>query len=544
MTRRSYLIGLSAALLLLTTEAVLGQTQRGMKWEEGVDETKEIKVPPTVAQPAAVALEGTINPTEYFVGPSDAMAVNIWTSPPLSFSLMVTPEGTLIIPTVGELHVADLTLAQAKEYVIAEVRKRYLTAQVTATLIKPRPIIVTVLGNVPNPGLYQMSAVDRANAVIDEASRGSKTVLEGVSKRNIVLTHNDGSKTHVDLMKFLATKEDRWNPYLRGGDVVAVPRTNMQRNIFAVYGEVNVPGRFEYVDGDSVLEALQLAQGFTRLAIRDSVEFSQLSSDGTAMQTRIINLDAIAERREPNISLLPGDRILVKARPEMREDYTVAIAGEVVSPGTYPITRNRTKLSEIIREAGGVTDFADLNSAELNRRSISPADLDMERLTSLRGGVSPDDSAYYYLETDLRIRKEIVNVDFHKLIEHNDSTQEVYLRAGDYIYVPSVRKTVYVFGQIVIPGHVPFVEGEPLDYYVRKAGGFTDRAREGDVKIVKARTKQWLSPSETTIEEGDYVWVPKEVEHSFAYYMGILGQTASILSVGVSIVLLVIQSRK
>jgi hypothetical protein len=158
--------------------------------------------------------------------------------------------------------------------------------------------------------------------------------------------------------------------------------------------------------------------------------------------------------------------------------------------------------------------------------------------------VSPDDSAYYLLETNLRIRKEIVNVDFEKLFVRNDSTQDVLLRNDDYIVVPSTRKTIYVFGQVVTPGHVGYVNGENVEYYIRKAGGFTERARSGDVKIVKAKTRQWLSPDETRVEEGDYVWVPKEPERPFSYYMNILGQTASIVSVAVSIVLLVIQVNK
>jgi hypothetical protein len=83
-----------------------------------------------------------------------------------------------------------------------------------------------------------------------------------------------------------------------------------------------------------------------------------------------------------------------------------------------------------------------------------------------------------------------------------------------------------------------------VEFYVTKAGGFTERARQGDVKIVKAKTRQWSAPKETTIEEGDYVWVPKEIERPFAYYMSIIGQTASIVSVAVSIVLLVIQINK
>ena len=68
----------------------------------------------SLAQPAGVALESPVDPNAYYVGPSDVIAVNFWMSPPQSYSLTVTPEGTLIIPTVGEVMVSGMTLASAK----------------------------------------------------------------------------------------------------------------------------------------------------------------------------------------------------------------------------------------------------------------------------------------------------------------------------------------------------------------------------------------------------------------------------------------------
>jgi hypothetical protein len=81
-------------------------------------------------------------------------------------------------------------------------------------------------------------------------------------------------------------------------------------------------------------------------------------------------------------------------------------------------------------------------------------------------------------------------------------------------------------------------------YYVEKAGGLTDNARGGDIMIIKRANRQWLAPGETTIEEGDHVWVPKELQRSFAYYMNIIGQTASVIGVAVSLGLLVNQLTK
>lgn len=540
----------AAFLFAAAFPRLLSAQNRSLFDRDDMSSSLQTKILSQAPQVGGVALESTVDPEKYYVGPSDVLAVNVWTSPPISFTLTVTPEGSLIVPTVGEIPVADLLLAQAKEKVLAEVRKKYIAGLVTVTLVKPRGIIVSVLGNVMNPGLYTLSSIDRATKALEEANRAPATIASqgqagppsypsDMSTRNIVIRHRDGTEARVDIAKFLATKEDVWNPYLREGDVLIVPKKNMTKNVFGIYGEVNAPGRYEFVEGDSVLDALNIGQGFTRLAIKDSAEFSRLNSDGTILATRVIDLGAIDEHRAPNIALESGDRIIVKSRPELREDYRVYVGGEVLYPGMYPITKNKTKLSDVIRQAGGFTEFAWLEVAELNRRSVQPQDIELERLVSLRGGASVEDSAYYLLETDLRLRKEIVNVDFHKLFEHGDSTQDVILQTDDYIIVPSTKKTIYVFGQVVTSGHVPYVGGEDVDYYIRKAGGFTDRARKGDVKIIKAKTRQWLSPKETSIEQGDYVWVPKDPERPFSYYMTIYAQVAAIIGTAATVALLI-----
>ncbi len=77
-----------------------------------------------------------------------------------------------------------------------------------------------------------------------------------------------------------------------------------------------------------------------------------------------------------------------------------------------------------------------------------------------------------------------------------------------------------------MPGNITFVEGESVDYYVKKAGGFTDHSRSGDIMIIKRGTRQWMTPSETKIEEGDYIWVPKEPDRPFSYYMTMIGSSS------------------
>lgn len=536
-------------LLFVLFQTALPQDQRDRStfdmFERDQDRTQRTTTPSTLPFPN-IALESTIDPDKYYVGPSDVFSINIWTGAPLSFALAVTPEGTLIVPTVGELRVAGLLLSEAKKKILFEIARKYVTGNATATLIQPRPIVVTVTGNVLNPGLYTLTAVDRTDKAIEEANRPTRLqnqneitrVLRDMSTRNILLKHRDNTTDKVDIAKFLAVKEDKWNPYLREGDVVIVPRKNFQKNAIGVYGELNVPGRYEFVRGDSLKDAIRLAQGFTRLAIRDSIEFSRLDLTGETKSSQTIDARALFDGKLSDVALEPGDRIVVRGQPDLREDYRATIDGEVLYPGTYPLTKNRTRLTELIRAAGGVTGFADLKSAELNRRSVGFGEIELERLLSSRGGVTADDSLYYQAETELRLRKEIVNVDFVKLLMQNDSTEDVILQSEDYVFVPSIKKTIYVFGQVVSPGHIPFVPREDARYYIEKAGGMTDDARSGDLKIIKARTKQWLSENETALEQGDYIWIPKKIDRPFIYYTTIVSHFATILSaiVGIAIV--------
>lgn len=541
-------------LILLFTSTVFGQFGKDKEGSNIFDsfDSKSRQAQHLMQQPQQVALEGAVDADKYFVGPSDKIAVNIWISPAVNFVLTVTPEGTLIIPTVGEVKVDDKTLNEVKKIVITEVRKKYIASEITITLLEPRPIIVTVSGNVLNPALYTLSSVDRVDKALQAANTVGQrqnqeelsAIIERMSTRNIVLKRKDGSSIRIDIPKFLATKDDKLNPYLREGDIVIVPRRNPSKNVIAVYGEVNNPGRFEYVEGDSITDALKIALGCTRLANLDSIEFSRLDSEAQILETKILKLSDISDGNSKNIPLEPGDRIIVKQKLELREDFVVHIGGDVKYPGTYPITKNNTRLSDVIRAAGDFTEFASLKSAELYRRSVSPRDIDIERIMSMRGSISPDDTASYFMETELRLQKEIVNVDFEKLFLQNDKSQDVLLKDGDYIQIPSLKNTIYVFGQVISPGHIPFIKDKTVEYYTSKCGGFTDAARKGDVKIIKSKTKQWLDPDETTVEEGDYIWVPKTPERTFAYYTTVLSQTASILSVVIGIAVLIIQVTK
>ena len=511
---------------------------------------------------SAPALEGPIDPEKYVVGPSDVLGVNIWTVPPLSFVLTVTPEGSLIVPSVGEIAVSGLKLSAVKERVLTEIHKKYFTGNPSVTLLSPRDIIVTITGNVRHPGRYVMNTAQRVDKLIQEANKAIQKSLDKTpglvaeieenssynsttaSKRAIILRRRDETNVRVDIQEFFATKNELRDPFLLEGDVVFVTRTDDAKGFIAVYGAVNAPGRFEFMKGDSVLAAINLAYGFTSQANLDSIELIRIDPVNGNLNSLVIKAESLFPGSALNLPLAPGDRILIKEKFDPREDYRVYVEGEVKFPGIYPISKANTKLTQVIQEAGGFTELSSLQSAELLRKAVSIDEGQFNRLLRQRSNITPEDNAYVSVEGDIKDRQNDVNVNFEKLFQAHDSSQDVYLHDEDRIVIPSLRKTVHVFGQVVTPGDIPFIAGKDVKYYVGRAGGFTDDAQDGDIAVIKWATRQWFEPGKVTIQEGDFIWVPPIVRKPASYWLAIIGQTASIVSVALSIVLIAYQLKK
>ncbi len=518
-----------------------------------------LKIRPDMASEAKdaggkqVPMDAPVDPAEYFVGPGDLLALNIWSSMPVAHQLTVTPEGTLLIPNVGVVDVKEQTLEALKKSVSALVVRKYPSAEVTVSLVSARRIVVQVTGDVFFEGKHEISSLQRVDNLIDIANEPPRTVADpGVfreamyirrssSLRNIIIQRKNGRRLRADLIKYRATGDNTHNPYLREGDQVFVPA---RRDIaIGVTGGVRQSGNFEFVPGDSLSDLILMGFGFRREADSTNGILTRLSPDANTMEKVVVNPAAIVSGREANIALRPGDRLVIKNIPDPRKANIVDIQGEVAQPGQYPLTENSTKLSEVIRAAGGFSPEANIKGATLTRSRISPQssgeEIAMEQLLSSRSNLGVQDTSYYLTETALRLKGELVSVDFHKLFVLGDSTQDVTLRNYDKIFVPKRTKTVYVFGQVLSPGHAEYIEGKDYRYYIQKAEGYAKDAREGDVKIIKSSTRVWLDPGETEIEDGDYIWVPKERTHPFAYHLNVWAQVAGIVAAAATVALLI-----
>lgn len=363
--------------------------------------------------------------------------------------------------------------------------------------------------------------------------------------RNITLKRASGEILHLDLQKFRVNGDFSNNPYLKNDDVIIFPQPDLEQNSFTISGAVNKPGKFFFVDGDRLQDALELAQGINKAYENISaVDIHRLSNNGDDI--RIIHTDI-----NSNPPLERGDGIIVVAKETQKKSYSVIVAGEVNNPGRIPITKNTTTIRRVIENAGGFKEDASLRRSKLytgnslpillkNYYGISMDDMPelfdrdlnyfllryqnmmMLRLSELENAA---DTAYFTWENDLRLSLESGPVDFTKLNDSTSNVSEYVVSDGDVIIIPRKEKTVYVFGQVLKPGKVNYVEGKDYNYYIAEAGGIGKHAQT-NVMLIKGDTKEWISMEENnaSVEEGDYLYVPRSIPKSFLYYV----QTASI----------------
>jgi polysaccharide biosynthesis/export protein len=519
------------------------------------------------------ALDGAIDPSEYIVGPLDMLAINIWADIPSTYTGYVTPEGSVLVPTVGEINVRNLSLKQTKETISREIEKKYPKVKATVTLVAPRSFSVHVTGIVGAPGAYEVSAGDRADKAIYMANltravkelekQKARSGMDAertmsftdppeqtdpvMSMRNILLLRGPDT-LRVDLLRYYAGGDVRANPRLLDGDVLVVQPEELESNTVSVYGGVKLTGRFEYCKGDSLGLLLRIAQGYKENAIADSIDIVRFTGTRDGITTIRVGSDAVNQPGK-DIALERGDRVFVRETHATRQQHTVTIRGEVRYVGSYPISRDRTTLSEIIQRAGGFTENAAVAEGTIFRKDpnveLDPMRKvpDYRRLAEMRlTDLDVEEREYYTYET--AIRRNTVAADFERLFIRRDAAADITLRDGDEIVVPATQNTVYVYGQVRRPGHVTYVDGMDEDYYVERAGGFSEAANSGEVKVIKAGSNAWESAGDSRIGAGDALFVPRKKDRGFVFYFTALRDFLQITVSVITVYLLFVQIRR
>lgn len=171
--------------------------------------------------------------------------------------------------------------------------------------------------------------------------------------------------------------------------------------------------------------------------------------------------------------------------------------GQVAKPGTYPITKPTTLVDAISIGSGLLSQ----SNGSLN--VTNPDSADLERATIIRDG-------------------EVLPVNFDALVREGDMSQNIYVKSGDYIFIPSLTaRSIYVLGSVQRPGPVFYDRNVSMLSAVAAAGGTKPEAvvtkaliiRGGHLKpkvaVVNLRRIMKGYDSDLKLQSGDILWIPR-----------------------------------
>src|SRR3989441_2621734 len=440
-------------------------------------------------------------PPDYRIGPGDVLALIITGDVEGAYTLQVMREGYILIPQVGQVHVANLTLEQVRDVLFSRLGRVYSGVRRTAnattrfdlSVVNVRANQIFVTGEVTQPGAYQISSLGTAMTALYAAGG----VTERSDMRAVAVQRGGKTVATLDLYDYLLRGDTHNDVRLETGDVVFVP---VHGTRVEVTGAVVRPGIYELKDGERLEDLLHAAGAFRpdaalkRLAVYRLLPEVSRGPGRPARAVVDVGLapvgagggaggaeDPMSGVGVPTLGVMDGGSVVVDSVPPLVEQYYVAVAGMVNKSGLYPWREGMT-LHELVLLARGPKVGADLREAEIARL---PADRTHGELaTTLR---APLDSSYLF-ERDLAGRY----IGPPGLSFPAQGAPEGPLQPYDHVLLfqqPdfNFQRTVVLRGEVRYPGTYSLrTKGDRLAELITRAGGLTPRAYAQGIRFYRA----------------------------------------------------------
>jgi len=481
-----------------------------------------------------------VDPKTYIVGPGDEFKVTIIQLEPKELNIVVSPDNKIYIPKIGIVEIKNNTLEEVYSLIKELIKEQYSSREIYVALTKIRQFKVRLSGNVPKSMTIPAYATDRVSEIIDKAG----ALKPNSSTRKIKIIRAETREIiDVDLTKYFTTAEDIYNPYVQGGDNIIVPEVSQDIEIH-ISGEVPVKDAdFEYVEGDSLSTLIRFAQGFLITAYLDSVEFTRYNKNINSYETKFLNLSSwrgkiynFEQSLQGDFQLEPGDRVHIRKDPKWVNNRYIKIDGQVKYPGKYAITKEDTRIADIINRAGGfVEDAAPELSEYIRQKEADLPDLELERLKKIPQ-VDMSESEIRYFQARIRERKGSMAIDLLNAISDETSIDNIIVEDRDSLFIPRKKNYIIVQGRVNNPGAIIYKKGFTYLDYIALAGGFGYRADDDETFITKPGGEQFLANDMNyIIEPGDVILVPPKKEFDFWErlfdYSSLITQIIALLSV-------------
>ncbi len=224
-------------------------------------------------------LNGPVSP-DYQVGPGDQLVLTLTGDVQQAYALTVTREGWIVIPNVGQIPVANLTMAQVNDLLFARLSRAYSgirrnnpTAHFTISVAGLGTRQVYVTGDVAQPGAYRVSNMGTMLTALYAA--GGPT--DNGSMRSVQLVRGGKTIDTLDVYDYLLAGGTGKDLRLQSGDIVFVP---VRGGRVRVAGAVMRPATYELKPGETLPDALRMAGGFRATADRRTIQIERVVPPG------------------------------------------------------------------------------------------------------------------------------------------------------------------------------------------------------------------------------------------------------------------------
>ena len=407
---------------------------------------------PAAFEPAAV---GPVDPG-YLIGPGDVLRLYLWGAVELQYELNVDNQGTVFIPTAGQMFVSGVPYSELKTKMTIYLSKFYEglaanppTVFLDISLAKLKPIKIFVMGEVSKPGGYTISSF----ASVFNALYSVGGPLTSGSLREIRVIRNNKVISKVDLYDYLLKGQLIGDVRLQNNDMVFIPSRG---KTVSVLGEVLRPAIYELRVDENLKKLFEFSGGLKATAYTGRVQVSRIKPfeqrKKFELEKQLVDVDLTNLLQNPSADFIlsDGDLVAVDTISAKLINY-VTIEGAVLRPGAYDVSKVR-RLSDLIYEAEGVLPEAYFSKADIIR-------------------TRPDET-YQFISVDLA--KALDGDPLNNIELHPRDSVKIYS-----IYELVEKRTVSISGYVKNPVSLPFADSLTLYDMVFRAGGLQDPVFRG-----------------------------------------------------------------
>ena len=351
---------------------------------------------------------------------------------------------------------------------------------------------IEVKGAVYRPGYYELGK--DIQTVRDLIQRADGLLEYAFTNRAVLHRENDDKTLEVIALNVKAIL-DGTEPdvTLQKNDVLFIPsKYDLEsKGTLEIRGEVYNPNIFPFAANTKLEDLIIMAGGLTESAstVRVDVTRRIIDKKGTKKQKEIAKTytfgvkEGFVVEGDPGFVLEPYDQVFVRRSPGYSEKINVTVAGEVEFEGDYALNVRNERLSDVIEKAGGLTEFAYIDGARLERQMTPEEYKQAQELMAMvksNNQISGNDS----IVVPTVSRTYSVGINLKEIMENPHSAIDPVLQEGDVIVVPQYMNTVSVSGSVRKPNSVVYDPKMKLKDYINEAGGYAERARKSGTFIL------------------------------------------------------------